>query len=303
MRISTALALLAATAAIACGGADSVTGNNNNNNNNGNTDVTTTVNELLAEINSSANAVAKGSGAGGAANLLPVRGLNLSAYSASTPHLATAGALFDQAPDNAAVCIVDSTKVLWTCPTTVDPQSDTITVAFQFLDTANVPQLHFDTATTASIRRITDSHYAKTTQVQTMAGPEQDFQVDTQHNDVVLSGILTGNHQQNGTGHIIHTIYRSATDTAFITAPTTTSGILTSSKVPYPVGGSYTAVVHTIEGKSNSTTTQVTSFDGTKTAKLVITFASPGVTPRTCTYDMTATTPPTCTGGTPSGPP
>lgn len=303
MRISTALALLAATAAIACGGADSVTGNNNGNNNNGNVDVTATVNELLAEINASANAVSKGSGGGGAAELLPVGGLNLSVYSASTSHLASAGALFDQAPDNAALCVVDSAKVLWTCPTTVDPQSDTVTVSFQFLDTANVPQIHFDSVTTASIRRVTDSHYAKTTQLQTGDGPVQAFQVDTVHNDVVLSGILTGKHQQNGTGHIIHTIYKSATDTAFITAPTTTTGILSSPKVPYPVGGSYTAVVHTVEGKSTSTTTQVTSFDGTTTARLVITFASPGVTPRTCTYDMTATTPPTCTGGTSSGPP
>jgi hypothetical protein len=300
MRISTALLLLAATGAVACGGADSVTGDNTGNN--GNTDVTTTVNELLGEINSSQNAVSKGSGAGGAADRLPVFGVNLSAYSRSASGLSAGGALFDQAPDNAALCVVDSTKVLWTCPTTIDPQSDTIIVSFQFLDTANVPELHFDTAATAAIRRITDSHVAKTSSLGTSAGVVQVFQVDTQHQDIVLSGIRSGNHQQNGTGHIVHTIYKSATDTAFITAPTTTTGILTGSKVPYPVGGSYTAVVHTVEGKSVSTTTQVTSFDGTSTAKLVISFPSAPGTPRTCTYDMTSTAAPVCTGG-PSGPP
>ena len=130
---------------------------------------------------------------------------------------------------------------------------------------------------------------------------QQVFQVDTQHQDIVLSGIRSGDHQQNGTGKIVHTIYRSATDTAFITAPTTTTGIKSGPNVPYPIGGSYTAVVHTVEGPSVSTTTQVTSFDGTSTAKLVISFQSGG-TPRTCTYDMTSTAPATCTGG-PSGPP
>ena len=42
-----------------------------------------------------------------------------------------------------------------------------------------------------------------------------------------------------------------------------------------------------------STTTQVTTYDGTKIAKLVIT-TQQGQVLRTCTWDMTTTNPPTC---------
>lgn len=295
MRTSTAFLVLAAMAIVACGGdTPSITDNGNGNNGGGNTDATTTVNELLGEITAGQNAVAKGSSAGGAADLLPPPGISLSARPVGSA-LAAAGALFDGAPpDNAALCVPDSAAVMWHCPMTVDPLGDTITVSFQFLDTANTPQMHFDSASTASIRRVSDSHTKNTQPLHTDSGTVSAVQVDTTHQDVILSGVLTGKHVQNGTGKIIHMIAAQGRDTAFITAPTTTTGILSSAKVPYPVGGSYTAVVHTVQGKTSSTTTQVTSFDGTTTATLVISFAQGGK--RTCTYDMTSQVPPTCTG-------
>jgi hypothetical protein len=306
MRSSTAFVFLAACAIVACGGgATSITDNTGATGGTGGTgtkpktDPTTTVNALLQEITSSQNAISKGASGGGAANRLPAPGLNLSVRGASAA--AAAGALADQQPDNAALCILDPAAVLWNCPTTVSPAGDTVAVSFQFLDTANAPQPHFDSTTTAAIRRISNSHYSRTAPLQTQNGPVPAAQVDTQHQDVILSGILTGKHAQNGTGTIVHIIAVQGRDTAFVTAPTTTTGILTSNTVPYPVGGSYTAVVHTVQGASTSTTTQVTSFDGSKVATLVINFAAGGQ-PRTCTYDMTSPAPAVCTGG-PAGPP
>lgn len=293
MRISITYMLVAA-AVIGCGSSDVTdTGGGDSGNH---TDNTAQINSLLAEITASQNAVAQGAAAGGAADRAPLPDV---APSAGTR---TGGAVrFDQAPDNAALCTPDSTAVMWHCPMTISPVGDTLHVSFQFLDTANAPQMNFNPTTTAAIRRVSDSYYKRSQDVQTQNGPVAAVQVDTQHQDIVLSGILTGTHEQNGTGNIIHVIAEEGHDTAFITAPTTTTGVLTTQGVPYPVGGSYTAVVHTVQGASTSTTTQVTSFDGTKVATLVISFAQGG-TPRTCTYDMTSIAAPVCTGG-PSGPP
>jgi hypothetical protein len=301
MRTSTAFVLLAAVGIIACGG-DGPSITDNTGTGNKPADRTATVNELLGEITASQNAISRGSSAGAASDRIPTSGANLSARAAAGSGVAAAGALFDNVPtDNAALCVLDSTAVMWHCPTAISPVGDTVNVSFQFLDTLNTPQFNFDPASTAAIRRISDSHTKNTSPLQTVNGPVPAVQVDTQHQDVVLGGILSGNHAQNGTGSIIHMIAVDGRDTAFITAPTTVTGILTSPTVPYPIGGSYTAVVHTVQGKSTSTTTQVTSFDGTSTAKLVITFAMGGA-PRVCTYDMTSPAPATCTGG-PPGPP
>ncbi len=303
MRAGTAFVLLAAVAGLACGGDSTpITGTGGGGGGGGGggipkaPDLNARVNELLAEINSSQTAIGKGGGGGGAAaNRLPIGGPTLSPLGRASADLTIGHATFDAAPaDNAALCVLDTATVTWGCPPQTLQSGLVNKVSFQFLDATNAPQMHFDTVTTAAIRRVSDLIGTISQPVQTQNGPVPATQTSDHHEDVVLTGLHAESHVQNGTGTMTQTIAMEGRDTAFITAPTTTTGILSSPKVPYPVGGSYTAVVHTVQGPSTSTTTQVTSFDGTTVARLVITFV--GGKQRVCTYDMTSQTPPTCTG-------
>jgi hypothetical protein len=292
MRSSTAITLLAAFAVAACAkdSPSSPTNNNNGNNGTGTTsfDVNARVNELLAEINASLNAESKG---GSGDLLIPTRGFS-SAAAIAAP---SGGPSFDSTPaDDASQCTLDSLAATWSCPQQTLPSGLKNKVSFQFLNAANTPQLHFDTVTTVAIRRVADLTGTISQPLQTSTGPVPANQTTNNHQDIILSAIKSASHVQNGTGTLAQTIAAEGRDTAFITAPTTTTGLTTGPAVPYPLAGSYTAVVHTVQGATSSTTTQVTSFDGTKTATLVITFT--GGSKRTCTYDMTSQAAPTCTG-------
>ena len=66
--------------------------------------------------------------------------------------------------------------------------------------------------------------------------------------------------------------------------------------VRYPISGKVTATVTSQRAdmpQAGSTTTQVTTYDGSKIAKLVISLAN-GTILKTCTWDMTASGPPIC---------
>ena len=294
MRSSNALILLAAFTFAACAKSSpsSPTTNNNNTGNNTPTtvDLTARVNALLAEMNTSQGAISQGAGAG---DRLVAGGIQFS--SAASP----LGPSFTTSVpnDSAAACTFDATSSKFNCPARTLAGSGLIhIVSFQFVDSAGKPQTQFDTIKTAGLIRWTADSGTKSQPVQTTNGPVPATQGTHNSDSTMLTGLHVGQtHTQNGAGHLQQTIAeQGVVDTAFITAPTTTAALTTGPTVPYPTGGSYTAVVHTVQGASTSTTTQVTSFNNTATATLVITFAGGGR--RTCTYDMTSQAAPTCTG-------
>lgn len=299
MRAFVPLALLTAAAMVACSSDTSPLSTSTNTTDTTHTTTTNTtvdlnarVNELLAEINSSEAAISAGGGGGVSGEVVVGGAVRLAVLPtrAMTPSLSSAP------PDNAAACTFDSTKVVYTCPANTLSTGLVHQASFQFVDTTGKPQAHFDTLSTGGIIRWTTLKGTISQPVQTQNGPVPATQITNNRDSIVLGGIRAGQqHAQNGGGSLVQTIIeQGVADTAFITAPTTTTGIQTSSKVPYPVAGSYTAVVHTVQGTSTSTTNQVTTFNGTSTATLVITF--PNGTHRTCTYDMTSTAAPVCTG-------
>jgi hypothetical protein len=300
MRVSTAFTLLAAFAAAGCAKSSpsGPTTNDNNNNTGNNTpttvDITTRVNELLAEMNSSEGAISQG---GGAADRLVAGGIQFSL--APRPLANPSGPSFTTSVpnDSAAACTFDATSSKFNCLARTLPGSGFIhIVSFQFVDSAGKPQTQFDTIKTAGLIRWTADSGTRSQPVQTMSGPVPATQSTHNSDSTMLTGLHVGQtHTQNGAGTLQQMIAeQGVVDTAFITAPTTVTGIQTGATVPYPVAGSYTAVVHTVQGATNSTTTQVTSFNGTSTATLVITFL--GGAKRTCTYNMTSQVAPTCTG-------
>jgi len=258
-------------------------------------DLTARVNELLAEMNSAQGAVSQGAAAGGADLEIP-GGIKLSASRSAL--LTPSGPSFAGVPnDSAAACTFDSTAVRFNCPARTLAGSGLIhIVSFRFVDSTGKAQTHFDTLATMGLIRWTADSGTRSQPVQTMTGPVPATQSTHNSDSTMLTGLHVGQtHAQNGAGSLQQMIAeQGVVDTAFITAPTTSAGIQTSQTVPYPVAGSYTAVVHTVQGKTSSTTTQVTSFDGSPTATLVITFVGGGK--RTCTYSMTTTALPVCTG-------
>jgi hypothetical protein len=298
MRALNAFLLIAAATVVGCGGGDSpsITGVDDNPTGKTPVDLTSRVNELLAEINSTENAISQGSGGGGAPAPMAELRSPIKPLFSSSGSMEDSRALFAGVPaEDAARCTVDSTAVMYSCPSMTLPTGLVSKVSFQFLDAAGNPQFNFDTVTTAAIRRVRDLTGTVQQPLMTMDGPVDATQITNNHDDVKLSGLHDEHHVQNGTGLMIHTIAIVGRDTAFITAPTTTTNVESSSKVPYPVGGSVTAVVTSHTGSQTSVTTQVTSFDGTSTATLVITFSQGGQS-RTCTYDMTSPAPPVCVG-------
>lgn len=302
MRALAIVAVLTAAAVGACS-KSSTSPLTDNNNTGGKTDttthtttpvdLTTRVNELLAEMNSTQGAVSQGSSA---ADVEVPGGARFSA--ARSALLSPTGPSFTGIPnDSAAACTFDSTAVRFNCPPRTLPGTGMIhIVSFRFVDSTGKAQTHFDTIATMGLIRWTADSGTYSQPVGTSNGPVAATQSSHNTDSTMLTGLHAGQtHTQNGAGHLTHTIVeQGVVDTAFITAPTTNAGIQTSSTVPYPVAGSSTAVVHTVQGKNISTTTQVTSFNGTSTATLVITFTTGGK--RTCTYDMTSPAAPVCTG-------
>jgi hypothetical protein len=290
--------MLAALAVAACSKDSSGPTNTDNgnpvNNNPTPVDLTARVNELLAEMNSSQGAVSQG---GGAADRLAAGGVRFSSAPSLLAGPSRPSFTTSVPNDSAAACTFDATSSRFKCPARTLLGSGLVhIVSFQFVDSSGAPQTQFDTIKTAGLIRWTADSGTRSQPVQTMSGPVPATQSTHNSDSTMLTGLHGGQtHAQNGKGNLGQTIVeQGVVDTAFITAPTTVTGIQTGATVPYPVAGSYTAVVHTVQGATNSTTTQVTSFNGTSTATLVITFT--GGAKRTCTYNMTSQVAPVCTG-------
>jgi hypothetical protein len=195
-------------------------------------------------------------------------------------------------------CVYDATDKRFNCPRRTMPNGMTMDMYFQLLDGAGAPQAAFDTATTAAIRRVSDRAGTLNQPLMTQNGPVPAVQTITEHLDMTLSGIRTGNPVHNGTGTMTNALVPTGLPSANITATQTFTGIVIDpapSAPKYPKAGSIGAtVVSTTGSQPQVTTTQVTTYDGTKVAKTVITLPNGGT--RTCTYDMTSQAPPVCTG-------
>jgi len=249
------------------------------------TQVTTTarVNALLAEISNANAAASQGNAASGIPSGTP------------EPGFSAPGANFATASDNSALCVLDTLTTRFNCPSRTQQNGVVTTMYFQLLDSAGKAMRVFDTLLTVSVRQVTDAVGAYSSPLMTQTGPIPAIDSINNHSDMLLAAARNAPHKLNGTGLMKVVIAAQGRTPAYITAPTTTEnvGFFTDSTKHYPNSGKVTAVVATVQaGVNTATTTQVTSYDGTPIAKLVIT--GPGLT-RTCTYDMTSPNPPVCT--------
>jgi hypothetical protein len=248
---------------------------------------TAMVNALLAEITNGQSAASQSASAGGVPGAPAPKS---SAALASTAVTATG--------DDAAACVLDATTKRFNCPNQVQPNGLTTTVYFQLLDATGAAQTEFDTLTTTSVRRVTHKFGVYSNPLITQTGPVPAIDTTDNTDSLALSAVRTpGAHKLNGTGLMKVVIVPEGQPVVRITAPTVTTDLaFGDSTKHYPISGTITATLTSIRtGSPASTNSQVTSFDGTSIAKLVITL--PNGQKRTCTYDMTApNVPAVCVG-------
>jgi hypothetical protein len=251
------------------------------------TPVSTTarINALLSQITNAQTAAGQGLSASGVPS------------SSAEPGY-SAGASFATAPDNAAACVLDTIAVRFNCPSQTAQNGVVTTMYFQLLDSAGTPMRGFDTLKTVSVRRVSDHVGAYSSPLMTVNGPVQAVDSINNHDDMLLNASPTAPHKLNGTGLMKVVLVPVGLPVVHISAPTVTTdvGFFTDSTKHFPNSGSVSATVTSLDPRNPGpvTTTQVTSYDGTPIAKLVITL--PTGAKRTCTYDMTApNTAPSCT--------
>jgi hypothetical protein len=262
-------------------------------------------NLLLGQIEDAVNALNQSLVAGGAPSASP----ELAGSPALGATRSLGASLGTAPPPDAAKCTFDDVNVRHVCPAFTQANGIVIRSWFQFLDAANKPQKDPDTATTVAIRRFVSKTGFMTTQFTPQGGPTVPA-VDTMNNSDTLT--LTGlkgppeGRKLNGKGTMSVVIVPQGQPVGHMSATTTTENFAfippppppATPTVRYPISGKVTAVVTSYrEDKptQGSTTTQVTTYDGSKIAKLVITAAT-GQLLRTCTWDMTLQNVlPTCT--------
>jgi hypothetical protein len=152
-----------------------------------------------------------------------------------------------------------------------------------------------DTTVVVAVRRVTTK-----TGWQSQPGPNNTTTIDTIANsdDMILTNLKATNHTLNGTGTISAVIVPAVNPVGHSTATTTTKDLVLAKTGTsfYPIAGTVTAIVTSqTTGFPPNTTTQVTTYDGTKIATLTITL--PNQKKVVCTWDMTvANVAPTCVG-------
>jgi hypothetical protein len=250
------------------------------------------VSALLTDITAGQTAISAAASAGGVPTAPPP-----ASYSVGTslPHASFNRATAPGPTDDAAQCTFEAEAVRFVCPPFTAANGLVTTSYFQLLDAASVPMAKFDTALTVAIRRVTQKTGFVSNPLITQTGPVPAVDTTKNNDDLVLSGIKTTVRRLNGTGTMAVVIVPEGQPVVHITATTTTADLsFTPTPPKYPLTGKVTAVVSSIRGTDPQTTTsQVTTYDGSKIAKLVITLLN-GST-RTCTWDMTANVPPVCT--------
>ncbi len=265
--------------------------------------VTAATNTLLTQMNDAMDAMNQALNAGGV-----MTGFRLATALAVAGTSSDVGAVEKAPPPDAAKCSFDSVTVRHSCPNHTLANGVVISTWFQFLDAANVPHQHPDTATTVAIRRFVERSGVVTSQHTSQAGTVPAKDTIRISDTLTLSGLKgpPAGRKLNGKGAMAVVIVPQGQPVATVSATTTTENFAFLPPPPppelptvrYPISGKVTALVTSRRSdqppQAGSTTTQVTTFDGTKIATLVISQAN-GTVLRTCTWDMTSTAPPACT--------
>jgi len=259
-------------------------------------------NALLGVIDDGFSALSQATSAGGAGGpggsppMFEEAGFRARATFATTPPAS-----------DAAKCTFADATMRWVCPDFKYPDSSVVTSWFQFLDTNGVAMKLFDTTTTVAIRRFVGRAGVVQTKFTNQNGTVTAVDTMANTDTLILTGIRgdPAKRKLNGKGTIKAVLVPPGSPTIHNSATTTTENFAftpppppgsTVPPVHFPISGKVTAIVSGYsEDKptQGSTTTQVTTYDGTKIAKLVIT-TQQGQLLRTCTWDMTTTNPPTC---------
>lgn len=262
---------------------------------------TKATNTLLTQINDALNAMSQSASAGGAGG--PTGGVG--------GGMMTGGkATLDGSPPpaDAAKCTFDDETMRWNCPN-ITTQSGLVTTSwFQFRDASDKPQKDIDTLTTASIRRFVGTTGFTQHKLPTPKGPTDVTDTVATTDTLILSGLLGPKEQRKmiSKGTVKHVMVPTDQGIIRMGGPKTTEDFRFDPPAEdgspparrYPISGKITLVWTTSQDgvlNSSATTTQVTTYDGTAIAKLVITSAQ-GKVIKTCTYDMTnQNSPPNCT--------
>lgn len=264
-------------------------------------------NEYLTQLNDALTAMGQAGGAGGAGG---PQGSN--AVFAEAAVLAGGPATLAAAPPpaNSAACTFDEANVRWNCPDFTQTNGLVSSSWFQFLDAAGAPHKFVDTTKTASIKRVvTLSGVIPQTIPVPGQGPTPMNDTTLQSDTLTLSGLLgpAADRKAISTGHIKHVMVAVSNSSTIVrmSGPKTVEDFKFAAPVNgqppaarYPISGKITLLWTTSQdgvANSTATTTQVTTYNGTAIATLVIRNALGNVI-RTCTYDMTnPNTPPSCT--------
>ena len=263
---------------------------------------TKATNTLLTQINDALTAMGQSAGAGGgvpgapAAQGGPIVGGSATRASTTPP------------PADAVKCNFDSTNTRWSCPDFTQTNGLVVKSWFQFLDANNQPHKFIDSTKTVAIRRFVGTTGVLTTQLGTQTGPVPAKDTVNDADTLLLAGLKGAPDQRKLTssGAMKHVLVPEGKPVARISAIKTTEDFKFEPPGPngeppakrYPLAGKITVVLTSSQdgvANSTATTTQVTTYDGTTTARLVITSAQ-GKVIRTCTYNMTdPNSPASCT--------
>jgi hypothetical protein len=184
-------------------------------------------------------------------------------------------------------CSYSTASQSFVCPTT-STSGLTFSRSFKLFTAANTPQSQFDPATTASVESILDAAGTFGTGTSAMNV--------TQHQDMTLSGLLTGAHLLNG----VATMHMTGSPTGLangldllVTTTTTDLAVPTArSGNQWPASGTITSVVSDNSFSSSPFTTSITmKFNGTSTVALTMTT---GGHTQSCSMDLASTQLPAC---------
>ncbi len=221
-------------------------------------------------------------GSGGAAGVMAANGFPVTAAPALVP----------------SSCAYSASTQGFACATFTS-NGLTVSATFFLLDAAGQFQSSPDAATTAAIRTVTD--VSGTTKLD-QAGTSGSMTLSN-HQDMTLSGLLTGTHVLNGTSTMhsdltltapgaLHMVLDQTSVTANVTMPKT------GSSTPWPTSGTVTNDATTTTQGSQpivSTMHSVLTFTGSSTVTIVTTFTSGGASFTTnCKVSLAGASTPVC---------
>jgi hypothetical protein len=256
---------------------------------------TASTNTLLLQMDDAVNALSQSAAAGGVPTgaPAPIAGGGISTGPAAT----TADA---PPATDAAKCTFDDVAVRHVCPNFTQANGVVIKTWFQFLDAAGAAHKVPDSAKTVAIRRYVEKEGVVTGQHNANGVVVPSSNTMLWKDTLTLSGLKgpPEGRKLNGVGSMSVVIVPQGMPSATVTGTTKTEDFAftpppappATPTVRYPISGKVTATMKTVRSdapQQAGTTVQVTSYDGSKIARLVITTLT-GQLLRTCTWDMTA---------------